>query len=234
MMDHRSQTWRATSELMAASSELDVPDGPVLESRCKVCSAGDGDLPNGPAVRSLANQLLVIPKPYPEVVRLLAPLMVDWPDEAMFSKYSLRRHAQRHLRWEEAALRAIADRRASHTAQVGAVAQRMLDATVVLETIRQRGLDLLLQGEIRPSVKDLLAATNALQELEDEADEGLTPAVLLSQLDRVIQIIREEIPEERWPHIVDRLEGGPTSAQRLPEPDPVFDELMAEMDSMDG
>jgi hypothetical protein len=214
------------------ASATDVAVEPRFESRCKVCSSGEGSLPNAAAVRHLADQLLMVPKPYPEVVRLLAPLMADWPEESRFSKYSLRRHAQRHLRWEETALRVVADRRASHSAQVGEVSQRMLDATVVLETIRQRGLDLLLQDQLRPSVKDLLAATAALQELEDEADAGLSPAVLLSQLDVVIQVIREEIPEDRWEHVVARLEGKTASPPLPPASDPVFDELQAEMDAM--
>ncbi len=52
-----------------------------------------------------------------------------------------------------------------------------------VEAIRER-LDLLLRDEIRPSAKDLVAATNALRWLKDEADAPFSPVYLLCQLDR--------------------------------------------------
>jgi hypothetical protein len=202
---------------------------PRDEPRCKICRAADKDLPNGAAVRNLVDRLLMVPTPYPEVVRMLSPLMDQWPEGAQPSEFSVRRHAQRHLKWEEAAFRAIADRRADKIAQVAEASERMIDATIVLETVHQRGLDLLLQDEIRPNVKDLLAASSALQELEERAAGTVSPAVLLSQLDRVIQIIREEIPEDRWPDVVARLEGRDAD-MTPPDVDTTFNELMAEMD----
>jgi hypothetical protein len=217
-----------------ASSTSETAVEPRFEARCKVCTAGDKGLVNGSAVRTLADELLVVPMTYPGVLRLLEPLMVDWPDEKRFSTDSLRRHAQRHLRWEEAALRAVADRRAGHLARVSDASEKVLHATVVFETIRQRGLDLLMQDEVRPTVKDLVAATTALQDLEQEADESLSPAVLLSQLNTVIQIIREEVPESRWEHVVTMLDERTSLDTPPPERDPVFDELTAEMESMDG
>jgi hypothetical protein len=228
-MDKRSAASRATSQLMAASAS-DAPVEPRTEVRCKVCSAGEGDLPNGAAVRGLADQLVMVPKPYPEVLRLLSPLMAEWPADAKFSKYSLRRHATRHLRWEEASFRAIADRRASQVARVGEAAERMLDATVVLETIRQRGVDLLLQDEIRPNVRDLLAATSALQELEEQAEGGYSTVDLLAQLDVVIAVIREEVPQDLWPRILARLNHERDSLPRPPEPDPLFEELLKDQE----
>jgi hypothetical protein len=106
----------------------------------------------------------------------------------------------------------------------------MINAVVVYETIRQRGLDLLMQGEINPSVRDMLAATSALQAIEDEDNAGISPVLFYSQLNRVIQVIRDEIPEDRWESVVARLEGD-DDAVPLPqsEPDPVWEELMADV-----
>ena len=207
---------------------------PRSEVRCKVCSCADKQLTNGGAIQALANRLLLVPMSYPDILDHLEPLMADWPPEARFSRYSLRRHAQRHLKWEESALRQIADRRSEQVAEVGSASRRLLDATVVLETVRQRGLDLLLQGEIKPNVRDLLAATSTLQELETAADGELSPAYLLSQLNTVINIIREEVPEERWPHIVARFEEAPSGSLDALHDDPVFDELSAELDDFDA
>jgi hypothetical protein len=220
------------SAMAPATPEVDHE--PRVESRCKVCMSSMADLPNGPAVKDLVTELLMVPRPYESIMRTVEPFMSERPFEARFSCHSVRRHAQRHLRWEEQALRAIADRRANHLAQVDAATERMLDATVVLEAIRQRGLDLLLQDEIRPSVKDLLAASAALEALEEEADGTFSPALLLAQLDTVIQVIREEIPEARWDQVLARIEGKSSSAPEAPASDPVFDELLAEMDTVDG
>lgn len=57
--------------------------------------------------------------------------------------------------------------------------------------------------------------------------------MLLSELDNIIQAIREEVPEELWPRILARLDGESTPAPRVPEPDPVWDELMSVMEAMD-
>ena len=192
-----------------------------------------GDLPNGAAVKNLVEELVMVPRSYASIVRTVEPFLAEWPPEARFTKHSVARHAHRHLKWEAAALREIADRRTSQLEQVDATSQRMLDATVVLETIRQRGLDLLLQDEIRPSVKDLLAATDALQELEDEADGTVTPAIFHSQVNRIIEVIRDEVPEDRWEYVVARLEGRAGSSVGPTETDPVFEELMREVDQTD-
>jgi hypothetical protein len=227
-MDHRSEAWKATGGIMAAGA-TDASLEPRSEARCKICSASERDLPNGAAVRNLVDELLLIPRDYSAIMRTVAPLTAGWPEELQFSRFALMRHARRHLRWEQAAFRAVADRRSRHQAKMDGASERMINAVVVYETIRQRGLDLLMQGEIKPSVKDMLAATSALQAIEDEDNAAISPALFHSQLNRVIQVIREEIPEDRWASVVARLEGD-DDAVPLPqsEPDPVWEELMAE------
>jgi len=219
------------SELMAASS----PEEPVeirSEARCKVCAAPERDLPNGAAVKNLVEELLLVPKPYAAILRLVEPLLADWPEEYRFSKYSLRRHAQRHLRWEQTGFRAIADRRAHEAERVNGAAGRMLNAATVLETVQQLGLDLLLQGELRPTVRDVLAATNVLRELEQEANEEFSPAVLVSQLNDIIEVVREVVPPESWPHMVALLEEKEASFPRS-RSDSVWDELEGELSGED-
>jgi hypothetical protein len=132
------------------------------------------------------------------------------------------RHARRHLRWEQAAFRAVADRRSRQASSVNSASERMISAVVTYETIRQRGLDLLMEGEIRPSVKDVLAATSALQEIDDEDSAAISPALFYSQLDRIIQAIREEIPEERWEAVLARLDVDSADPPAQQEPDPVW------------
>lgn len=226
-MDHRSATWNGTANLMARGHE-EPAIRPLTEPRCKICSAPQRDLPNGAAVRSLVDDLLLIPRDYSSIMRTLTPLMETWPEELRFSRFALMRHARRHLRWEQSAFRAVADRRARQEAKAHGASERMIDAVVVYETIRQRGLDLLLQGEITPSVRDTLAATSALQEIEEEDSAGISPVVFYTQLDAIIQIFREEIPEERWDAVLARLDVDSSEPPAVRESDPVWEELMAE------
>lgn len=216
-----------TAGVMAADAP-DPPFEPRSESRCKICSAPERELPNGAAVRGLVDDLLLIPRDYTAIMRTVAPLMADWPEESQFSRFALMRHARRHLRWEQAAFRAVADRRARRGEKLNAATERMVNAVVVYETIRQRGLDLMMQGEIQPTVRDMLAATSALQEIEHEESAGVSPVEFYTQLDTVIRILREEVPEDRWEAVVARFDVEAAAPPVPPEPDPVWEELMAE------
>jgi hypothetical protein len=109
-MDKRTSEWGTVAELMQAQGA----DDPVLvenrtDPRCHVCSAPDRDVPNGLAVRNLIDDLLLVPKTYASILRLIEPLMESWPEDARISRYGLMRHAKNHLRWEQAAVRRIAE-----------------------------------------------------------------------------------------------------------------------------
>ena len=105
----------------------------------------------------------------------------------------------------------------------------MLTAATVYEVIQQRGFDMVLSGELNPTVKDMLGATAALAELDRDADGELSPAHLLAQLDTVIQVIREFIPEDLWPQILRRLETDESRPALLLSSDPVWDEVAGEV-----
>jgi hypothetical protein len=77
-MDHRSEAWKMTADVMAAGAP-DADLEPRSEARCKICTAGERDLPNGAAVRGLVDDLLTIPRDYSAIMRTVAPLMEDWP-----------------------------------------------------------------------------------------------------------------------------------------------------------
>src|SRR5881409_772612 len=111
-MDKRSTSWRETAALMQAGGQPSLPEY-RRESRCRVCSAPDRDVPNGAVVRNLIEELLMVPKTYSAIVRVIDPLMESWPEDFRISKDSVMRHAKRHLAWEETAIRQIAERRAS-------------------------------------------------------------------------------------------------------------------------
>src|SRR3954454_5683147 len=228
MMDKRTSEWGTAAGLMEAQNGSGpITGGYKRDSRCHVCSAPDHDIANGSAVRNLIDDLLLVPKSYAAILRLIEPLMDSWPEESRISRYGLMRHARNHLRWEQAAARRIAERNAERAGKVDDASERMLVSQAVLELIQQRGYEAIMSGEVTPSVRDTLTASSTLREIERETDGQRSIAEAFSQLDAVIQIIREEIPEDRWPHIVSRLEGRRSSPP--PTTDPAWDELVEEM-----
>jgi hypothetical protein len=180
-------------------------------------------------VRNLIDELLMVPKSYSAVVRTVEPLMDSWPEDARISKHSVMRHAQRHLNWEQTAFRQIAERRAKDSGRVQEVSGRMLTAATVYEVIQQRGFDQVLSGELNPTVKDMLSATAALADIEQASEGQFSTAYLLSQLNTIIQVIREFIPEDLWPQVLERLETDDSRSLPPPTSDPVWDEVAGDI-----
>lgn len=199
------------------------------DPRCHVCSAPDRDVPNGWAVRNLIDELLCVPKTYAAILRLVEPLMESWPEDARISRHSLMRHSRNHLAWEKAAARQIAERNAEKAGKVDEASERMLVSQAVLEAVQQRGYEAILSGEVTPSVRDTLSASSTLREIEREAGGQHTVAEALSQLDRVIQIMREIVPTEYHEAILARWEAGERSPSAPPASDPAWDDIVAEM-----
>jgi hypothetical protein len=181
-------------------------------------------------VRDLVDELAVVPRTSAAILRVIDPLMEAWPEDVRISKHSVLRHIQRHLAWEQTAYRQIAERRAKDSGKVGEASGRMLTAATVYEVIQQRGFDQVLSGELNPTVKDMLNATAALREIEQATEGQFSTAYLLSQLNNVIQVIREFIPEDLWPEVLRRLEAEEARSPLPPDdPDPVWDEVAGEV-----
>src|SRR6266508_185877 len=111
-MDKRTSEWTTVSGLMQAQradDDLSAVAEYRSDPRCHVCSASDRGLAAGGAVRSLVDDLLLVPKTYASILRCIEPFMESWPEDARISRYGLMRHAKKHLRWEQAAARKIAE-----------------------------------------------------------------------------------------------------------------------------
>jgi hypothetical protein len=106
----------------------------------------------------------------------------------------------------------------------------MLTSEAVLETVQQRGYEAVVSGEVTPNVRDLLAASAAIREIEREAAGEFSTAELLCQLDTVIQIIREVVPPELHAVIAERIEAEQRRSLTPPTPDPTWDDIVGEMD----
>lgn len=179
-----------------------------LEPRCRICGAGapGSQLPNGDKVRLLVDDLLVRGFSYSSIASQVAPLMEDWPPERKISYHSIRRHQLRHLRADELAVRSILERRARERGlRIVTEESPLVTNAAVFEVIRQRGFTAIARGELTPNVRETLEAARFLEALERETQmEG--EGELARQVEILIEVIREHIPEEQWARIVSETE----------------------------
>jgi hypothetical protein len=220
-MDRRSRGWRAFSgewkpnEAGQAGSpeETGTPEGPAfryeLEPRCKLCSAADpaSELPDGEAVLRTVDSLAVKGATHASILEAIGPMVREWPEADRPHYSSVRRHVQRHLGADAAAVREILERRAAQAdVQTAVKGGRIVTHGALLEVIRDKGFEALASGAVAPSVREAVDAAQALDELErDDTAERLREA--MEQFRRFATIVRRSVSEEHWEEMIRELEG---------------------------
>jgi hypothetical protein len=213
-MDRRTKTWR----MLAAGEDEPTPEGTDAdievfegvrfnyrgEARCKVCTAEDpaAARPNGALVRSTVDDLLVRGATYSSVLARIEPLVADWAASRRPSYASIRRHAQRHLMPDAAAVREILERRAQEADVAVAVgAAPIVTRGGLLETIRQRGYEAIAAGAVVPSVRETLEAANALEDLELQ-ERAATLSEVMRDVREFAQAVRSTVGDEAFASIL--------------------------------
>lgn len=169
---------------------------PFIEPRCRICRHDD--------LREQVNSLLARGLSYAAIVRA-----VD-AKEGTVSVDSVRRHSDRHFPVQDAAratYREIVERRAREQ-QVDFVdgLGTALTPVAFLEAIVLKAHQQLVKDEIEVGVHAALTAAVKLQELASQSAENNSVADMMIQTDKIIRAVRETVPEDLWPAIVERLE----------------------------
>lgn len=207
-MDRRQKSYRDLVKLTPPTSDIlsEEIDGEIYsyrrESRCKVCSADED-------IRTLIDTLLLYPKSYREVLRLVTPLLdakeLSPKDRPTYA--SIRVHQQRHLPFEKLAVREIVERRAKERGRdILNGTQRLLTAEAFYETIVQKSWDRLVQNNVQPTLYEGMTAMKVLHGLEKEAASSVDMNKVLVQLNVVLEVIRQEVSTDVWQKITQRLE----------------------------
>jgi hypothetical protein len=198
---------------MSPTDGDEVVDGIVFsyrgEARCRVCSAGEpgSALPHGQDVRARVDRLLVAGATYAGVVEAIAPLVEEWPEERVPHYASIRRHQRRHLGADQAAIRAIMERRAEQAGLRIALGRgQIVTRAAVLEVVRQRGLDALVDGAIVPNVRETLEAADVLDRLERQGGERLLVEELEREVGVLVDAVRGRLSAEEWQSLVEEVE----------------------------
>ena len=211
-MDRRGRAWKQLTKETPPPAELlaEEIDGESYairnEPRCRVCSLREKDLPNAERVAGVIDQLIIRGSPYKPIVRHIHPLMTDWPANARPGYNSIRSHARLHLRLDETLIREIVERRAreQHKKILDGV-DPLITRGAVLEAIVQVGMAQLASGLVSPKVKDVVMASEALEEIA-ESNARLELDRLKEEFDLIIQVIHELVSPEIWAQILTRVD----------------------------
>lgn len=175
-----------------------IPDTFRPEPRCHVCRTD--------SICELVNAMLARGSSYAQIVRALA---ADGTGE--LSLDSVRNHANRHFPVQSAAqatYREIVERRAAEN-QIDFVAGvgTALSPMAYLETVMAKAFERLVEDGTEVSVETGLRAAEKLQAVAGDRDRDREIAQTWAQLGRVVDVIRNVVPESLWPEIEARLEG---------------------------
>lgn len=188
------------------------------EPRCRVCSAGDPrkGLQNGGHVASTVDSLLLYPKGMTDIYNTIEPMMADWPAKTRITYKSIRTHLNKHLAWDRLALRVMVERWAQEKgiSVLDASGRMILTEEAWLEATAQLGWQRMISGQLEPSWAETQKAFERIASIKQQAEGEYSTAVLLSQLNTVIQIVRDMIPPERMDEFISKIEGH--EAEALP------------------
>lgn len=238
-LDRRTKAYKDIISMMPkASKEIsETLDGQeyryLPEPRCRICSASEPKkgLPNGMDVREMVDTLLLYPKSVADVFRTIEPMMADWPAKAKITYKSIRTHQNNHLAWDRLAVRTMVEHWAKEKglSVLDASGRMILTEEAWLEATAHFGWQRLLNGQLEPSWAETQKAFERISDIKRMGEGEFSIASLKAQLNTVIQIIREEIPPDRWQYIVDRIEDKePAPLSLAPGADDEFDEITKE------
>lgn len=237
-LDRRTKAFKDIVALMPKkSAEIEETiDGEVFryqeEPRCRVCSAADpkkGTV-NGQQVRELVDGLLLYPQTYADIYRTIEPMMAEWPPKARITYKSLRTHQNNHLGWDRLAVREMVEHYAQEKglSVIQASNRMILTQEAWLEATAHFAWQRLLDGRIEPSWAEGQKAFEQMDAIKKMGEGEFSVAHLKSQLNTVIQVIRQYIPEEHWDQIISQLEGAETPALPVATDDDEFDMISNE------
>lgn len=176
-----------------------MPDTFRPEPRCHVCRTD--------SIRELVNAMLARGSSYAQIVRAVA---ADGTGE--LSLDSVRNHANRHFPVQNAAqatYREIVDRRAAEN-KIDFVAgvRTALTPMAYLETIMAKAFERLVEDGTEVSAETGLRAAVKLQAVVGDRDHAHEIAQVYVKMNRIIEVVRDVVPESLVPEILARLDDG--------------------------
>lgn len=163
-----------------------LTDMQISEPRCHVCQHGQ---------RHAIDRLIAIGTSYSEIDRIFE-----------VSRKSVASHADKHLNYEDAAIREIVMREAEKVqANIETGVTGVINDRLYLEVALQKALDALLSGTTIVEPKDAVAIIQLKQKLDGDHAGAITESYQL-QFNIIVQAVVETSPPELWQKIQERAQ----------------------------
>jgi hypothetical protein len=173
--------------------------------RCKICTGGEVRLQDGTYVdiKKHVNKLLIQGRAYQEIIDEVRS--ID-PDTGI--KYNtVKVHSMKHVSWNHVAIRRVLEDRARDTNKDFIEGtQHLIDLSAYAEVMMLIGFNAMVSGEegtVNP--REGLHAAKVLHEVKKEETAQMDGAMALSQLNQIINAIREVVPPEMFQRIAQQI-----------------------------
>lgn len=168
------------------------------EPRCKVCK-----LP--PSKRDFIDRMLVLGYTYAQIRKsCVDPGQLNVP-QVTYS--SIRTHDQRHLQYENAAIREFVRRRAEQDGMNYIEGtQRVLTGLALTDLVMSQTFDGIINGELKVTVNDGLRAVSLQESIKGEELKNFGVQLAYQQLGLIIEVVREELTPEQWHRVALKLQ----------------------------
>lgn len=173
--------------------------------QCRVCR---DDL-----ARLLINKLLARALTIEDILDVVEPYNRTLKYKARITYDSIRRHRTKHFPMQvplNAVLRNVVERRALEAGtNIETATGTLINAMSFLETVMIRGYESASDPGVPVSIETGMKAATKLYEIERK-DEGLMErAHMLAEMNRIIELVRTYVPQDRWPALQAALKGEP-------------------------
>ena len=174
-----------------------------LEPRCRVC--------RNDALRRKVNDLLAVGTSYAMILRTIEHdnTRLDKRDRVTID--SIRNHTSRHFPVQNAAkatYRVILEQRAKeHGVDFVKGVATAITPMAFYETVMVKGYETLVDSNTEVDVNTGMIAAGRLQALIESRASGTSMADMLVQMNRIINAVKDTVPEALWPEIVRRIQG---------------------------
>lgn len=182
-----------------------------LEPRCRVC--------RNDRLREKVNHLLARGASYAYIVRALEGDNAQLDQRDRVTIDSVRNHSSRHFAVQnvaQAAYRDILERRAKENGIdfVDGVATA-ITPMALYESVMVKGYQSIVDADTEVDVNTAMIAAGRLQSVIDSRCDQPDVADMLVKVNRIIDAVKSMLPEQRWPELLQRLDGLTETAEPL-------------------
>lgn len=186
-----------------------------LEPRCRVC--------RNDRVRTHVNDLLAAGSTYAGILRALGDVNAGLDPRDRVTIDSIRNHSNLHFPVQNAAratYRDILEHRAQENGRdfVNGLVTA-ITPMAFLETVVAKGYATLVDPATTVDVRTTITAASRLQELTDSRSGQSDLARAMVEMNRVIELVQNFVPRDRWPALQAALKGEPVAIEGAPAPD---------------